>query len=340
MTFTEFPGEPAGAELPLVVITGQVPVVLLDDLRRRARVRVWSTPAPAPRDQLETAVRGAAALVTMLYDPVDAALLDAAGEGLALVANLADGVDNVDLEAALLRGVTVTNTPGVLTEATADLTMALLLAAARRIGESERLVRAGTPWSFQLDFMLGVELNHATLGIVGMGKIGRAVARRAEAFGMRVQYVSRNADAALSYKHAETLEDLLATSDVVSLHCPLTPATHHLITAERFALMRPHAIVINTARGPIIDEVSLVKALRHGQIGAAGLDVFEHEPRIDEQLMSLENVTLTPHIGSATVAARTAMMRLAIANVTAYLVGEPPRTPVTPATASPVGTRW
>ena len=313
--------------MPRVVVTRALPEPALAALRESG-ADVWVSPedrALAP-EELHAAIRGADAVVTMLHDAVDAAFLDAAGDGLRVVANVAVGYDNVDVDAARSRGVAVTNTPGVLTDATADLAIALLLAITRRLGEGERLIRSGEPWAWSIDFMLGRGLRGKTLGIVGYGEIGRAVAARARAFGLEVVYTQRSRG---DEPGQVELGELLARSHVVSLHCPLTPETRHLIDADALAAMRDDAYLINTARGPVVDEPALAAALRDGVIAGAGLDVFEHEPQVDPDLLGLENVVLIPHLGSATVETRTAMAELAAANVVAVLAGDDPPTPVT-----------
>jgi glyoxylate reductase len=301
-----------------IVITRRIPEAGLEILQAVGEVSLSPEDRALEPAELHRVVAGADAVVTMLHDRVDAAFLDAAGPQLRCVANVAVGYDNVDVEAAAAREVIITNTPGVLTDATADLAMALILAVTRRLGEGERLLRERRPWTWNMFFMLGTSLAGKTLGIVGPGQIGRATARRAEAFGMDVVYAGRTGG----------LDDLLASSDVVSLHCPLTPETRHLIDAERLAQMRPSAYLINTARGPVVDEPALVQALRSGVIAGAGLDVFEHEPEVHPGLLELENVVLAPHLGSATIETRTAMAVLAAQNVAAVLSGEPPLTPV------------
>ncbi|SEL61756.1 Lactate dehydrogenase [Blastococcus sp. DSM 46786] len=298
-----------------------LPVVVHDDLHR-----------PPSREQLLDAVRGAAALITLLTDRVDAELLDAAGPQLRIVANCAVGFDNVDLGAAAARGVAVTNTPGVLDEATADVAFGLVLAASRRLVEADRLVRSGADWVWGPQLLVGLDVSAgATLGIVGLGRVGTAVARRAAAFGMRILATGSRASGdearALGVEPAE-LPRLLAESDVVTLHCPLTPETHHLIGAAELTAMKPTAILVNTARGPVVDEAALVDALRTRGIAGAGLDVYEHEPRVHPGLRELDNVVLLPHVASAGRATRDAMGRLAVANVRAVLGGEPPLTPV------------
>ena len=264
------------------------------------------------------------ALVCLLLDRVDAATLARAPK-LRVIANCAVGYDNVDVAAATTRGIAVTNTPDVLTEATAEFTLALIFAAARRLPEGERLVRGGAWPGWRLDQLLGVSLAGKTLGIVGLGRIGRAVARRAEALGMRV--VHSEPDSGLP------LDELFATADIVSLHCPLTPATRQLVNAERLARMKPTAILINTARGGCVDEPALAHALTAGKLFAAGLDVFAHEPAIDPALLAAPRVVLAPHLGSATTEARTSMAQLCANAVKAVLAGNRPTHLVNPEVA-------
>jgi len=279
--------------------------------------------------------RGAAAfegLVALLTDRVDVALL-AAMPRLRVVANVAVGVDNVDLGACRARGVAVTNTPGVLTEATADLAFGLLVAAARRIAEGDRLVRAGRFRGWTPSYLLGARVHGATLGIVGLGRIGQAMARRARGFGMKVLYAERRPlpaelGRALGATHT-SLDDLFARADFVSLHCPLTADTRHLVDAGRLARMKPGAVLVNTARGGCVDEEALADALEHGPVAAAGLDVFEDEPRVHPRLLARDDVVLAPHIGSADRPTREAMARIAADNALAVLAGRPPLTPVT-----------
>ncbi len=282
--------------------------------------------------ELRAAAAGADVLVTLLHDRVDAALLEAAGPRLKLVAQVAVGYDNIDVAAATRRGVLVTNTPGVLTDATADLTIALILMVTRRIGEGERLIRARTPWRWHMFMLLGSGLQGKTLGIVGLGAIGQATARRARAFGMEVVYAQREPARALVEQalgaRRLTLYQLLATADVISLHCPLTAQTRHLIDAAAIRLMKPGAYLVNTARGPVVDESALAQALRDGEIAGAALDVYEREPQVNAALLELDNVVLVPHLGSATIETRTAMSILAARNVAAVLGGEQPLTPV------------
>ena len=295
-------------------------------------VRSRDVDSPMPRDELLAAVAGTDALVAMLVDRVDAELLDAAGPQLRVVANVAVGHDNVDVAGCRERGVVVTNTPGVLTDATADLAMALVLMTTRGLGAAERRVRTGQPWGWSMTGHLGAGLRGKTLGVVGPGAIGLATARRATAFGMEVLLSGRSAPdpGVVDGLGARVVDlgELLTASDVVSLHCPLTPATHHLIGAQELRAMRPTAHLVNTARGPVVDEEALVAALEAGEIAGAGLDVFEDEPRVHPGLLGRDDVVLLPHVGSATVETRTAMADLAADNVLAVLAGEEPLTPV------------
>jgi glyoxylate reductase len=313
--------------VPRIVVTRALPAPALDALRRSG-ADVWVSPHDRALEpaELHEAVAGGDAVVTMLHDRVDGAFLDAAGAQLRVVANVAVGYDNVDVGAARARGVTVTNTPGVLTDATADLAIALLLAITRRIGEGERLIRSREPWAWSIDFMLGRGLRGKTLGIVGYGDIGRATASRARAFGMEVVYTKRSRGGDPGQVE---LGELLERSHAVSLHCPLTPETRHLIDAAALARMRDDAYLVNTARGPVVDEAALAAALRDGVIAGAALDVFEHEPDVHPDLVGLDNAVLVPHLGSATLETRTAMAELAAANAIAVLAGDAPPTPVT-----------
>jgi len=271
------------------------------------------------------------ALVSLFNDRIDVALLDRAPR-LRVVANFAVGYDNVDVAACAARGIVVTNTPGVLSEATADLAFGLLLSTARRITEGDRLVRRGAFLGLTPSFLLGARVHRATLGIVGLGRIGQAMARRARGFGMRLLYASRKrAPAELERALGATaveLDELFEQADIVSLHCPLTPETHHLVNAARLERMKPGALLINTTRGSVIDEAALASALASGPIGGAGLDVYEEEPRVHPALLALENVVLAPHIGSADRPTREAMGRIAAENVLAVLSDRPALNPV------------
>ncbi|HVD87149.1 MAG TPA: D-glycerate dehydrogenase [Solirubrobacterales bacterium] len=316
----------------MFAVTNRIPESAVELLRGVGEVRIDERETPLPREDLLRLVAGAEAVVTLLQDRVDAELLEAAGPQLRCVANVAVGYDNVDVAAAARHGVAVTNTPGVLDDATADLTMALILAATRRLAEGDRLVRSGAAWSWGMSFMLGSSLRGKVLGIIGLGGIGSRVAERARAFGMEIAYHSRSTApaevvAALAAERLP-LEQLLEGADVLSLHCPLTPETHHLINAAALARMDPGAVLVNAARGPIVDEQALAEALAAGRIAAAGLDVYEREPRVEPSLLELDNVVLTPHLGSATVETRTAMAELAARNAIAAVRGEELLTPV------------
>jgi len=315
-----------------VVVTGKIPSEAVDRLRDVHDVDAWDLETPIARDELLSRVTGAHAVVSLLTERIDEELLDAAGPQLRVVSNVAVGYNNVDVAACATRGVRVTNTPGVLTDATADIAMALILMVTRRLGEGERVIRGRTPWQWGMFFMLGAGIQGRQLGIVGMGQIGVATARRAKAFGMEIAYTKRTPldgpmAAELGARHMG-LDELLATSDVVSLHCPYSPETHHLVDAARLSTMRRTAFLVNTARGPVVDEAALVDALRAGTIAGAGLDVFEREPEVHEGLLSVDNVVLIPHLGSATIETRTAMANLAVTNCLAVLGGREAPNPV------------
>jgi glyoxylate reductase len=317
---------------PRVVVTRRIPEPALELLRPAGELWVSPKDRPLTREELFEAIAGADAVVTLLHDRVDDAFLDAAGPQLRVVANVAVGYDNVDVPAVTARGVRFTNTPGVLTEATADIAFALVLMATRRLAEGERLLRTGAPWSWNMFFMLGTGIQGKTLGIVGLGQIGAATARRARAFGMEIAYTGRRRATVELEQELDarflSLDELLASADVVSLHCPLSGETRHLIDAARLRQMKPDAYLVNTTRGPVVDEAALAAALRDGVIAGAGLDVFEREPEVHPALLPLDNVVLLPHLGSATVETRTAMAVLAARNAVAVLRGEQPPTPV------------
>jgi glyoxylate reductase len=280
-----------------------------------------------PADEIRRRVVGASAMICMLTDAIDATILEAAAQGgCGLVANVAAGYNNIDVAAATRLGILVTNTPGVLTEATADLAFALILAVARRVVEGDRVMRRGAFTGWSPFYMLGTEVSGSTLGLIGPGRIAEAVARRARGFGMALIHHGRRPAPALEALGSRpvALNDLLETADFVSLHTPLTPDTHHLINASALARMKPTAILINTARGPVVDEAALVEALRRGQIAGAGLDVYEREPLMAEGLAECPNTVLLPHLGSATRTTRGAMAATAAANVAAWLRGERP----------------
>lgn len=317
-----------------VLVTRRLPDAGLAPLREAGLlVDVYDSDEAIPRAELLRRAAGAEALITLMSERVDDELLDAAGPGLKVVANYAVGYDNVDVAACARRGVAVTNTPDVLTDATADLAFALLLAAARRLVEGHDLVRSGRWTGWQPGQLLGMPVAGATLGLVGMGRIGSAVARRARGFGMRVLYYGRRRDAAAEAELGAAyapLDELLRESDFVSVHVPLTPETRHLIGPHELAAMKPTAVLVNTARGPVVDEAALAEALRSGRLFAAGLDVFEREPEVHPDLLGLANVVLAPHIGSATVAARTDMALLCSRAVLDVLAGRTPPNLVRP----------
>lgn len=296
-------------------------------------VDTFDSDDPPPRGDLLRRVAGAAGVLATLTERIDAEFLAAAGRSLRVVANFAVGYDNIDVPACAAAGVVATNTPDVLTDATADLTWALILAAARRLGEGARLVRSGGWTGWTPSQLLGLELRGATLGIIGAGRIGTAVGLRSAGFGMRVCYAHPRPNAELDERVGGVrvpLETLLADADVISLHAPMRPANRRMIGPAEFARMRPSAILINTARGPLIDETALVEALRTRRLAAAGLDVYEHEPRITSGLIDLPNVVLLPHLGSATHATRKRMSRMAAENILAVLAGRPPLNPIAP----------
>jgi len=304
----------------------------VERLEREHRVTVGQEHVGVGGEAFGRAARELDGIVSLLTDRIDAALLDAV-PALRIVANVAVGVDNVDVAACRARGVVVTNTPGVLTEATADLAFGLLLAAARRIAEGDRLVRSGRFPGWTPSFLLGQRVHGATLGLVGFGRIGQAMARRARGFGMHVLVCTRGGVLAPELERATgvrslPLDELLEGSDFVSLHCPLTPETHHLLDGARLARMKRGAVLVNTARGPCVDEAALASALADGRLAAAGLDVFEDEPHVLPALRALDSVVLAPHIGSADRPAREAMARIAADNVLAVLAGRPAVTPV------------
>jgi glyoxylate reductase len=308
-----------------VVVTGKIPAGGLARLKAEHDVTAWESDDAISRAELLAMVAGADAIVSLLTEKVDAELLDAAGPQLKSVSNVAVGYNNIDVPACEKRGVLVTNTPGVLTEATADIAMSLILMATRRLGEGERVIRAQEPWQWGMFYMLGMGLQGRQLGIVGMGQIGIATARRAKAFGMNIAYTRRTPleDHVIEELDAKfmTMDELIESSDVLSLHCPYSPATHHLMSENQFARMKKTAFLINTARGPIVDEAALVAALKSGEIAGAGLDVFENEPVVHPGLLELDNAVLIPHLGSATVETRAAMADIAATNALAILAG-------------------
>jgi glyoxylate reductase len=329
-----------------VLLTRKLPAAVLARLEEAANVDRFDGDDNISHRELVERVAGRQGLISMLVDRVDGAVIDA-GRDLKVVANVAVGYNNIDVAAARERGIVVTNTPDVLTNASADFAFALILAVTRRIGEGERIVRRGAWKRWAFDFLLGSELRGKQLGIVGYGRIGQAVATRAAAFGMRIAYVARPSHGDRPSRiedstgrvlsghpgppddaEAMPLDRLLATSDVVSLHVPLTPGTRHLIDQPALARMRRTAYLINTARGPVVDEAALAWALKNHLIAGAALDVYEEEPTVHPDLLGLENIVLAPHIASATTETRTAMADLAVRNVLAVLSGHPAITPV------------
>jgi glyoxylate reductase len=312
---------------PLVLVTRRLPSAVLAKLEQECEVDLYVGAAAISRDELLRRVAGKHAIVCLLTEPIDAAVLDAAGPQLKVVSNVAVGYNNIDLAACRSRGVIVTNTPDVLTNACADFTWGLILAITRRLGEGERVVRAGAWGGWALDYMLGMELRGKQLGLVGVGRIGRAVAAKAPAFGMTIAYADQVPSDIPGAVHMP-LDRLLSTSDVVSLHVPMTPETTHLIDKKSLARMKRTAYLINTSRGPVVDEAALAWALKERLIAGAALDVYEKEPEIHPELMKLENVLLIPHLASATTETRTAMADLAVSNAIAVLNGHAPLTPV------------
>jgi len=304
---------------PAVYVSRRVPERVRAELEASFAATLHDSERPPERAELLAGCAGAAGIVTMLTDRVDDELLDAAGPGLRVVANYAVGYDNVDVAACARRGVVVANTPDVLTEATAELTVALMLDLVRRVAEGDRFLRARRPWIWAPTFMLGRSLRGRTLGVVGLGRIGRRVAELAEALGMRVVYASRSHSGRAPWERLP-LDQLLARADVVSLHCPLTEETRHLIDAAALRRMRPDAVLVNTTRGPVVDEAALAQALAGRVIAGAALDVFEREPEVHPALLELENVLLVPHLGSATEETREAMGMLCVEALRAVLL--------------------
>ena len=317
-----------------VLVTRRLPGSAVDRIGAVCDLTLWQGPGPISRERLLRDVAGKAGALVTGSERVDDQFLDAAGPHLRVVSSFGVGYDHVDVGACTRRGVMVTNTPDVLTESTADLTWGLIIAAARRLGEGERFLRSRRQWMWEPDWMLGLDVGGKVLGVVGFGRIGRAVARRAAGFSMRVLYHSRTpASVELqSELRAEfrDVDDLVRESDFVTIHTPLTPETRHLFDARRLALMKSTAVLVNASRGPVVDEAALVDALREGRISAAGLDVYEREPEIHPGLLELENVVLIPHLGSATVETRAAMASLAADNLLAAMGGDRPPALVNP----------
>ncbi len=316
-----------------IFVTRSLPGDALENIKDRFDVTVYPLDRTITKDELITYLKDADALISMLSDPIDKEVIDA-GEKLKVIANYAVGYNNIDVEAATNRGIAVVNTPDVLTEASADLAWALLLAVSRRLIEGDTMTRAGRFRGWAPELLLGVPVYGQTLGIIGAGRIGQAVARRAKGFGMRILYHNRNRlpeqverDLGMNYA---SLDELLKESDFVSLHCPLTAETRHLIGPRELKMMKSTAVLINTARGPVVDEHALLDALRKKQIFGAGLDVFEREPLLTPGLADLPNVVLTPHIGSADTRTRLAMVDMILNDITAVLENKRPKNLVNP----------
>jgi D-3-phosphoglycerate dehydrogenase len=312
---------------PSVLVTKRIYIEGVELLRKHFDVDYEATDDGLPREELIRRARGKQAIVSHLTDKLDGPMLDSL-DGLRVIANVAVGFDNIDIAAATRRGILVTNTPGVLTETTADLAFALLMSAARRIVEADKFLHSGLWKCWTIDLMAGQDIYDRTLGIFGMGRIGQAVARRGRGFSMRVLYhdrvrASEELERELSLEYVGP-DRLLRESDFVSLHVPLTAETRGLIGRRELELMKPNAILINTARGPVVDEAALAEALREKRIAAAGLDVFEREPQVNPLLLKLDNVVLTPHIASASVATRRRMSVMAAEDVVAALAGQRP----------------
>ncbi|MEP7059883.1 MAG: D-glycerate dehydrogenase [Actinomycetota bacterium] len=322
------------AERPNVLVTRPIMEIPLTTLESRCDVTVHENDFGIPRDELLKVIAGRDGIITMLTEKVDAEFLSAAGQQLKIIANHAVGFDNITVADCTAAGVIVTNTPDVLTETTADTAFALLMAAARRVGEGERFLRSGQPWIWGPLMMLGQDIHHKTLGIAGFGRIGQAVARRGKGFGMNVIYADAiqlppEVEAETGARRVD-MDTLLERSDFISIHTNLTPETRHLFGAEAFKKMKTSAVLVNTSRGPVVDEGALAEALGAGELFAAGLDVFEKEPDVDPRLLALENAVVIPHLGSATVDTRNAMGALAVENIFAALDGARPPTILNP----------
>ena len=320
---------------PKVVVTRKLPAAIEARMGELFDVSLNPDDRPMSFDALAAALADADVLVPTITDRIDARLLAAAGPSLRMIANFGAGVDNIDVDAANARGVVVTNTPGVLTEDTADMTLALIMASARRLVEGANTVQAGEFHGWTPTWMLGRRLRGAQLGILGMGRIGQALARRARAFGMDIHYHNRKPvgpriEEELGATYWESLDQMLARVDIISVNCSHTPATYHLLSARRLKVLRPHAIIVNTARGEVIDEAAMANMLAAGELGGAGLDVYEHEPAINPKLLKLPNVVLLPHMSSATVEGRIDMGEKVIVNIRTFLDGHRPPDRVIP----------
>lgn len=326
----------AKPKTPLVIVTRKLPDSVETRMRELFDAQLNLDDRPMTQVELAEAVRRAHVLVPTVTDRIDAAVIGKAGDRLKLIANFGNGVDHIDVAAAVSRGITVTNTPGVLTEDTADMTMALILAVPRRLVEGVKALETDQFHGWSPSWMLGHRLWGKRLGIVGMGRIGQAVARRAKAFGLQIHYHNRKPVAAdiadeLGATWWDSLDQMLARMDIVSVNCPHTPATYHLISARRLRMMKPSAYIVNTARGEIIDEAALTQMLEDGTLAGAGLDVFENEPRVEPRLLRLKNVVLLPHMGSATIEGRLDMGEKVIINIKTFVDGHRPPNRVVPA---------
>ena len=320
---------------PVVVVTRKLPDVIETRMMELFDTRLNRDDKPMSQSELIEAAKLADVLVPTVTDRIDKGVLATVGPRLRLIASFGTGVDHIDLATARERGITVTNTPGVLTEDTADMTMALILAVARRLAEGERLMRASNWTGWGPTTMLGHRIWGKRLGIIGMGRIGQALARRAKGFGLSVHYHNRkrvhpDIELELEATYWESLDQMLAHMDVVSINCPHTPGTYHLLSARRLKLMKPHAIVVNTARGEVIDENAMTRMLVAREIAGAGLDVFEHEPAVNPKLLALDNVVLLPHMGSATIEGRIDMGEKVIVNIRTFMDGHKPPDRVLP----------
>jgi glyoxylate reductase len=314
---------------PLVVVTRKLPDAIETRMMELFDTRLNRDDQPMSQAKLIEAVKTADVLVPTVTDRIDKTVLAQVGPRLKLIASFGTGVDHIDLATARQRGITVTNTPGVLTEDTADMTMALMLAVPRRLAEGERLLRSGNWTGWSPTSMLGHRIWGKRLGIIGMGRIGQAVARRARGFGLSIHYhnrrrVSPEVEQKLEATYWESLDQMLAHMDIVSVNCPHTPATYHLLSARRLQLMRPQAYIVNTSRGEVIDENALTRMLRAKELAGAGLDVFEHEPAVNPKLVELDNVVLLPHMGSATIEGRVDMGEKVIINIKTFADGHKP----------------
>jgi glyoxylate reductase len=320
---------------PLVVITRKLPDVVEARMAQLFKCEVNASDKPFAKSDLVEAVRRADVLVPTITDRIDAFVISQAGPQLKLIANFGTGLDHIDVAAALARGITVTNTPGVLTEDTADMTLALIMAVSRRIIQGADSLRHGKFTGWSPTWMLGSRLKGKKLGIIGMGRIGTAVARRAKAFGLEIFYHNRTPAhpkivEEVNAQYCEGIDALLSRVDILSINCPHTPATYHLLSARRLKLLKPSAIVVNTARGEVIDESALIQMLEAGELAGAGLDVFEHEPAVDPRLLALKNVVLLPHMGSATLEGRVDMGEKVIINIKMWADGHKPPDRVLP----------